>query len=110
MNTMRGFLVAVAAVAAAASPTVNIGAGTLEGGVCANNANSVYFKSIPFAEPPVDDLRFAAPKQYTQAYEGGSRNATQPAPSCIQFSEEFAEANNTSEDWYTYPITSTFRI
>ncbi|KAI9755526.1 MAG: hypothetical protein M4579_004252 [Chaenotheca gracillima] len=84
--------------AAATTPTVEIDAGTLQGGICTNNANAAYFKSIPFAQPPTGDLRFAAPRPYMQKYEGGSRNATAPSSSCIQFAAEFAETYKNSED------------
>ena len=86
-------------VVAATSPSVGIGAGTLKGGHCSNSSSAVYYKSIPYARPPVGDLRFKAPQPYTDKYPSGCLDATQPAPACIQFGTEFAESGPTSEDW-----------
>ena len=87
--------------ATASSPSVSISNGTVQGGQCTNNPNSVYFKSIPFAQPPIGDLRFAPPQPYAQKYPSGTLNATQPAPACPQFGDpNQAERGPTSEDWY----------
>lgn len=85
--------------AAASGPTVDIDAGTLQGGLCTNNPHAAYFKSIPYAQPPVGDLRFAPPQPCTQRYKSGARNSTTPSPTCIQFDSEFAVNENNSEDW-----------
>ena len=90
----------LSAVAIASStPSVNISAGTLQGGSCNTTSNAAYFKAIPYAQPPTGDLRFAPPKPLTQKYLDGVRQATVAAPACIQFGAEFAEAGPTSEDW-----------
>lgn len=102
---MRKCLVSAAIVqglilnAAASGPTVEIDAGTLQGGFCTNNPHAAYFKAIPYAQPPVGNLRFAPPQPYKQRYESGSRNSTTPPPTCIHFGSEFAVYENNSEDW-----------
>lgn len=71
--------------------------GTIQGGTCPYSSAS-QFLSIPFAEPPVGDLRFAPPKPYNSSYNG-TFNAMEAAPSCIQFYSNFIEQGPTSEDW-----------
>ena len=85
--------------AEADSPSVTIAAGTVQGAICSTVTDAAYFKSIPFADPPVDALRFAPPTAYSKKYPGGTLNATQSPPSCIQFDPLFAEAGPSSEDW-----------
>ena len=72
--------------------------GTIVGGTC-EGYNVDYFLAIPYAEPPVGDLRFAAPLSYDKKYEGGMLEATSPAPRCVQFGNIFVESGNVSEDW-----------
>jgi para-nitrobenzyl esterase len=83
--------------ASGAAKTVHIANGTIRGGKC-STTNSNYFFSIPFAQPPVGDLRLKAPVALLNTYNG-TLNATTPAPSCIQFNTEFGESSNLSEDW-----------
>lgn len=85
------------ALAAATAPSVTIDAGTLHGGRCAN-ADTVFFKSVPFAQPPIGDLRFEPPQTYGK-YPGGVLNATQRSNTCIQFNDDFVPAGIKSEDW-----------
>ncbi|KAJ3496183.1 hypothetical protein NLG97_g2846 [Lecanicillium saksenae] len=86
-----------ASVAAAASPpSVTIDAGTIIGGDCTNSV-SVFFKSIPYAQPPINDLRFEPPKAYGK-FPNGQLNATSPATACIQFGQTFEAQGNKSED------------
>ena len=86
-------------VVAATSPSITISAGTLKGGHCSNLSSAVYYKSVPYARPPIGDLRFKAPQPYTDKYPNGCLDATEPAPACIQFGTEFAESGPASEDW-----------
>lgn len=90
-------LLAFSAIALA-SPSVTIDAGTLEGGQCENGKNAIYYKGIPYAEPPVEQLRFEPPKAYGK-YPDGKLNATTPATSCIQFGTAFLPGGAYSEDW-----------
>lgn len=83
-------------VAAQDAPTVKIVNGTLQGAKCAaNDVNS--FLGIPYAQPPVGDLRFAPPQLYNQTFD--NRQATQPPPACTQFNVAFSERGPQSEDW-----------
>lgn len=72
--------------------------GSITGSSC-TNSNATTFQSIPYAKPPVGDLRFAAPQAYNTSYVGGSLAATSAAPACIQFENTFIETTPTSEDW-----------
>jgi hypothetical protein len=77
--------------------TVQVANGTIQGGKC-SRTDSNYFLSIPYARPPVGDLRLKAPQPQVEAYNG-ILDATTAAPSCIQFSDTFSESNTLSEDW-----------
>lgn len=96
------FLSAAAAAAASSSPSVTVEAGTIKGGTCANGKNGIYFKGIPFAEPPVGHLRFEPPKPHGK-YHNGEFDASSPAPVCIQFGPTFAAQGPASEDWLVHP-------
>ncbi|WAO96896.1 Carboxylic ester hydrolase [Fusarium falciforme] len=58
---------------------VKIANGTVIGGT---NGNVEFFKGIPFAEPPVGDLRFRHPKPFDSNFR--ELDATQRPPACIQ--------------------------
>lgn len=73
-------------------------AGSVQGAVC-KTSSATSFLSIPFAQPPTGNLRFQPPQPYNASYPGGTLNATIPAPSCIQFGDEFIEDNTQSENW-----------
>ncbi|KAL1852392.1 hypothetical protein Daus18300_012225 [Diaporthe australafricana] len=86
---------AIVHVSAQDAPTVKIVNGTLQGAKCSSNdVNS--FLGIPYARPPVDDLRFAPPQSYNQTFD--NRQAVQPPPACAQFNVAFAESGPQSED------------
>lgn len=83
-------------VTAQDAPTVKTVNGTVQGAKCpANDVNS--FLGIPYAQPPVGDLRFAPPQPYNQTFD--TRQATQPPPACSQFNVAFSERGPQSEDW-----------
>lgn len=79
--------------------TVTTTNGTIEGGRCeSSDVNS--FLAIPYAQPPVGPLRFAAPESYNTTYDGVLR-ATSRAPNCPQFTTGGELVEGTfSEDWY----------
>ena len=111
--TMLSFLLTVVilgtlgATALASVPQVAISAGIVEGGRCTGTSDVVYYKSIPYAQPPIGDLRFAPPQPYSGKFPSGTLSATSSAPACIQFGTLFVEAGATSEDW-SVPILSLF--
>ena len=74
--------------------------GTLQGGQCSEYGytfNATYFSSVPYAQPPTGELRFASPQPYTGTYSGQYTTLT---PNCPQFGEEFIEMTApSSEDW-----------
>lgn len=101
-TSVMGFVTALAMAAlATAAPahnsslTVTTINGTLQGGIC-TDTGARYFLSIPFAQPPVDNLRFVAPQPYNKTFT--HRNATISAPSCIQFDLDLAAGSLQSED------------
>lgn len=84
--------------AAAALPEVKLHAGTVSGGYCADTGVKL-FQGIPYAKPPVNELRFMAPQPFEGSYPGGHLNATTPPAACIQF-DGSATGAPPSEDWY----------
>lgn len=100
---MHSFLPSLSVVATGlalvrAAPSVTIPAGTLQGTTCSNGASA--FFSIPFAVPPVGNLRWTSPQAYNQTFPASGYNATTKGAICIQFGTEFTERGTTSEDWY----------
>lgn len=85
---------------ALATPSITTEEGIVHGGKCSDGKDAVYYKGIPFAEPPVGKLRFEPPKAWSKKYPGGGLNATTRAPACIQFGDEMIPDNKKSEDWY----------
>jgi carboxylesterase type B len=106
---MHSFLRSLSVVATSlaivgAAPTVELPSGTLIGTTCPNGANA--FISVPFAVPPVGELRWTSPQAYNQSFPGGTRNATTPGNICIQFGgNEFSDPGPEAEDWYFPHIT-----
>lgn len=91
-------LMAVSGVALAQhAPIVTVKNGTIQGVTCLSTTVDFY-GSIPFAQAPVGDLRFAAPQPYDQKYND-TLNGTKQPPSCIQFGSAFIGSGPQSEDW-----------
>jgi para-nitrobenzyl esterase len=79
------------AAAGQSDATVSVSEGKLHGSLAANG--EAVFKGIPFAQPPVGNLRWRAPlpaKKWTD-----TRDASSFGPACVQGG---AEGKNSSED------------
>jgi para-nitrobenzyl esterase len=89
-------------IVAQAQTTVKTVAGSVRGATIANGAIRV-FKSVPFAAPPVGELRWQAPRPV--APWTGVRDATAFGPACVQ-AKMFSDINfpNVSEDCLTLNI------
>ncbi|MCW9707610.1 carboxylesterase/lipase family protein [Fodinibius salsisoli] len=78
------------------APTVTVKDGTLEG---IDDSGISIFKGIPFAQPPVSDLRWRPPQE-AQPWEG-VREAKTFSPACMQlpvFGDMVFRADGNSED------------
>ena len=96
---MKVFIATILPALAAAATSVSISAGKINGGFCETAHDTVFFKGIPFAEPPIGDLRFEAPKPYNGKFPEEGLNATTSAITCIQFTHDYTPDLPTSEDW-----------
>jgi len=63
-------------------PVISIASGSIHGMINGSFPNVEQYMSIPFAVPPLGDLRFAAPQKSGFL---GIINATQQPPSCPQY-------------------------
>ncbi|XP_049867836.1 juvenile hormone esterase-like [Pectinophora gossypiella] len=71
--------------------------GQLKGVVCEKNgAKYIAFKGIPYAKPPVGNLRFKAPEP-PDPWEG-VRDATEHGPVCPQYNERMERIDPGNED------------
>lgn len=75
--------VADAASSGGGQPMITLADGTQLGGGSAGAVS--FFKGIPFAEPPVNDLRFAPPKPWSNNNISIPIDATKHGHACIQF-------------------------
>ncbi|KAF2669075.1 alpha/beta-hydrolase [Microthyrium microscopicum] len=80
-----------------AQPNVTINIGSINGEQCPSTNSSRYL-GIPYAQPPVGSLRFAAPQPYNGTYPGGTFNATKTPATCLPFSQGYINPSPTSED------------
>jgi para-nitrobenzyl esterase len=103
---LTAFLVATALAAAAASaqpaaPVVAVSGGEVRG---AATADALVFRAIPYAAPPLADLRWRAP-QPVRPWQG-VRDATKNGPACLQNSEGWNKASwlYASEDCLTLDV------
>ena len=90
-------------ISASAFLSASTAAGEVQGALC-NSSNATSFLKIPFAQPPIGNLRFAPPVPYNGSYAGGVLKATTQSPSCIQFGSQFLEVEPQpySEDWFVF--------
>ncbi|XP_053612703.1 esterase B1 isoform X1 [Plodia interpunctella] len=78
-------------------PLVTVEEGILKGAVCEEGDTTyIAFKGIPYAKPPIGNLRFKAPEP-PEAWTG-ERDATQHGPVCPQYNERLDCIEEGSED------------
>ncbi|KAK3672489.1 hypothetical protein LTR78_007539 [Recurvomyces mirabilis] len=65
------------------APSVKVKNGTITG-VHSSTYNEDYFLGVPFAQPPVGELRFRNPESINQTFDG-TYAATSYAPSCVGY-------------------------
>ncbi|KAK2003840.1 carboxylesterase [Colletotrichum falcatum] len=86
-----------------AAPTVDLKNGSYHG-VYSSSYNQDFFLGIPYARPPVGDLRFRAPQPLDSSWEG-TRNATEYSPLCFGYgSDTWVLGNRVSEDCLTINV------
>jgi para-nitrobenzyl esterase len=99
-----GLVAAVPAGAATAAdgadPVVWTGSGAVRGAAAGNTR---VFEGIPYAAPPVGELRWRAPRP--AARWQGVRDATAPGPACAQLPGELPDGS-TSEDCLYLNVTA----
>ncbi|XP_077492296.1 acetylcholinesterase-1-like [Amblyomma americanum] len=73
--------------AAESDPVISVAAGKIRGATitAADGINVHVFTGIPFAQPPIGDLRYKKP-QPVKPWGNNVRDATQMPPSCMQIS------------------------
>lgn len=65
--------------------TVGTSSGSVHGKIDASSPDVRQFLGIPFAKPPLDELRFAPPEPLDSSAASDSIEATELPPSCMQF-------------------------
>src|ERR1700686_4437327 len=80
MRWLLSFLLLALSASAADSPTVTVTGGPIRGGLL--ERGGAVFKGIPFAQPPVGELRWREPM--TVKPWAGVRNATDFGAPCAQ--------------------------
>lgn len=88
---------------APSAPTATVRNGTLTGYYQATYDQD-YFLGIPFAQPPIGDLRFRPPMPLNSTWPG-SKNATEYSPQCIGYGmDTWSQGNYVSEDCLTLNV------
>ncbi|KAF2497874.1 alpha/beta-hydrolase [Lophium mytilinum] len=78
------------------APTVDVTNGTITG-VYSKEWDQDFFLGIPYAQPPIGDLRFRVPHSLNTTWNG-SELATQYAPACIGYGSDQISYPEISED------------
>lgn len=69
--------------ATSGAPTVSVKNGTIAGSH-SSTYNQDFFLGVPFAQPPIDELRFRIPQSINTTFDG-TLEATKYAPSCVGY-------------------------
>ncbi|KAF6797614.1 carboxylesterase family protein [Colletotrichum sojae] len=86
-----------------AAPAVQVKNGSYYG-VYSQSYDQDFFLGIPYAQPPVDSLRFRVPQSLNTTWEG-TRNATEYSPQCFGYgSDTWVLGNYVSEDCLTINV------
>lgn len=82
------------------APVAQTKAGLVRGGLCPKSTTK-HFQGIPYAKPPVNELRFMAPQDFDGKFPADGLDATKIPPPCVQFPPEFFDVPSpeASEDW-----------
>lgn len=99
-GVLAAVVVPASSAAAGDGPVVRTGAGAVRGQV---RGETHVFEGIPYAAPPVGDLRWRDPRP--AARWTGVRDATRPGPACAQVPGELPEGS-TSEDCLYLNVTA----
>ena len=73
--------------------------GDVRGSIKSATDGSQYaqFLGIPYAEPPLGNLRFARPKPYSQSWNKSIRDARKKPPKCLQIHPESEDVIGTED-------------
>lgn len=103
MFRVRGALVAFAMLLGACAARADVVVHTADGDVAGVAANGVEtFRGIPFAAPPIGDLRWRPPQP--ASHWTGVRNAAAFGPVCVQAARSFFAGFHMSEDCLTLNV------
>ncbi|KAI3529833.1 carboxylesterase [Colletotrichum abscissum] len=84
-------------------PTVDLKNGSYYG-VYNEPHDQDFFLGMPYAQPPVDNLRFRVPQPLNSSWDG-TRNATEYSPLCFGYgSDTWVLGNHVSEDCLTINV------
>ncbi|KAH8667110.1 carboxylesterase family protein [Xylariales sp. PMI_506] len=96
-------LLAAVAAAVAAQPTVTLANGSYYG-LVQSTYSQEFFLGIPYAQPPLGDLRLRPPQSLNTTWSD-VRNATSYSPECYGYgSDDWVLGNDVSEDCLTINI------
>ncbi|OHV34133.1 MULTISPECIES: carboxylesterase/lipase family protein [Pseudofrankia] len=91
-------------VSAGPAPQVRLAAGTLRG---SREGGLAVFRGVPYAAPPVGELRFAAPRP-PQTWDGVRPAVSYgpPPPQADAFGQDSTAAGTADDDWLTVNVWS----
>merc|ERR1711971_1018091 len=80
-------------------PIISLNNGDVRGSIKSATDGSQYaqFLGIPYAEPPLGNLRFARPKPYSQSWNKSIRDARKKPPKCLQIHSESEDVIGTED-------------